>query len=1249
MGRVSEMYKGGYNNDELPSMVGFVEERIGSPQCEWTSPCYLLADRDLALGEVIRVWAVDKRDGRVLKVVELVAVETNRTKDKWPAALVTAIRDDNTLVNTCKLLHAGVIKGTTFEVGTVSHSTADCSTASSHEDYNRLWVFSTHARMFTNAPFAANQVMAHDLANVDFETAQRMCVQVRDRISHGLLESIVVNFEADGTSAARAKALCEAVRQNSQVLRAGVWANDSITITLSDQGNALWIPQLSELSVTVEPAPWVPYGNFNAPRALTEGEALWIQVHDDVTGARLSGSPLIFQPAPEEVDQAKWPLALANRLKASALGDYLALELDTGDGASTGQWKCAGIPLRVLMSAPLEENNEWVPMLCKADQLDQALSVSEQLANLANLKHSADIEAWLAGYEVEKEIHTDPTDEFLQWENFWVAVELQDARTGHTCYSAALKVNAGLPDTTNTFTKELVDHMRSSGFFGILCQRDHSPTNNTENPNNLWLPKKLGMVGAMHLQPHTTLRSSDRSNNELGILLADSITHTNIEMILTELKKSSKFEEFTKFTDIVTGSSGLIPVKLERLQRLVEFVYYARATYVMYDGGGYDQIADNLEHFTNQDFEHILEGMDHTEIFEDFNNILVAAYQAVSNCAQYDNMNALPLKSNLIKISYLGLVAEKVSLEELDSTIDYSELIALALLMQHAKQIHPAFVCDRFAVLTRQSIQLQLEPETHRAGVRFISAAKPDEESFIFTPPSATSLSLVGAYFTTESPWHQPFRINLKERTNSIASFNPDNTLCVDRCMTLGAHVYDTGGARDNGVDENTGLFHAHYPLATLRALGGNGPELDLTLHYSAVRANEGAMGDGWAFRFSYFDNRRRVLTLSTGQTLTLTRAQMKRLSDDETQVLDQDGYRVTAVKGNQDAWTSLTIQMPAGSEARQEVLELPVIHDRKEAGKAYKSQYKEKLNKVIANLTHWIDNEKITAQQIEDLKSQRETWKTELAGIDREALVLVTSRISSPQGGTLALAWQGIEGHIRLNRITDSGTGTVLLKAEHGLIAARGSSQSTFTLWPDTSECYAVTLDIRNCLLESIKRHPAGQTQAPERYVHFGYDNDAALDRVLTSIAEEDGSLEVVRYRSVSKDSAPRVELHTLVPGAGQQCITHRYDWTGELWVEQLRKQQLGTLGNNAMPFVQTHWTLNGGARVIDSIVEEQPGVSRRTTRFTYPATAPAGDYQHVLLSRPINIEVTTEPLTSNIEVTIKPLISDETEEDEQ
>ena len=271
------------------------------------------------------------------------------------------------------------------------------------------------------------------------------------------------------------------------------------------------------------------------------------------------------------------------------------------------------------------------------------------------------------------------------------------------------------------------------------------------------------------------------------------------------------------------------------------------------------------------------------------------------------------------------------------------------------------------------------------------------------------------------------------------------------------------------------------------------------------------------------------------------------------------------------------------------------------------------------------------------------------MAGIDREALVLVTSRISSPQGGTLALAWQGIEGHIRLNRITDSGTGTVLLKAEHGLIAARGSSQSTFTLWPDTSECYAVTLDIRNCLLESIKRHPAGQTQAPERYVHFGYDNDAALDRVLTSIAEEDGSLEVVRYRSVSKDSAPRVELHTLVPGAGQQCITHRYDWTGELWVEQLRKQQLGTLGNNAMPFVQTHWTLNGGARVIDSIVEEQPGVSRRTTRFTYPATAPAGDYQHVLLSRPINIEVTTEPLTSNIEVTIKPLISDETEEDEQ
>ncbi|WP_166883123.1 hypothetical protein [Pantoea sp. Cy-639] len=1104
-------------NDALPCMVGFAEERIGIPRCEWTSPCYLLADRDLALNEVIRVWAVGKDDGRILKMVALTATAANRTKDKWPAALVTAIRDDDTLVDDSKLLHGGVIKGTTFEVGTASYSTADCIAASSREDYNRLWVFSTHARLFTNAPFAANQVMAHNLASVDFQAAHRMCVQVRDRISQGLLESIVVTFEAGTTSTARARALCEAVMHNSQILRAGVLEDNGISITLNDQGNSLWMPQLSDLSVTVDPAPWVVHDNFAASRALAADEELRIHIHDDVTGMQLTGSPFIFTAGAEELDQCKWPVALAERLQASLLGDYLALELGKDNGASSGQWKCAGVPLRILMSAPLEESNDRVPMLSQDSQPDQPITINERLLQLASSKKEFDADALKAGYYTKPEVFTDwgiTAARDRHWEVITIEVTLQDNRTGYICYRSQLKFKVGYTNTFQAFTQALINGMRNSGLPDVTLGDHPSPSNDAESPEKtitLWLPKKLGMTGTLCLQPPTKLT-----------------------------KSTGNF--FLNFTHTITPTTT----------------------------------------YSESPFD-----------YENYRDIHYSDYR----------LEGMNIKSQ--------------------------DLLALT----KDNMRYPNLVSGGTAILSNRLLQLNLEREAISAGVRFttIEALAGRDTLFLSSASHSSplaSVGVIGAYFTTESPWHRPFKRDLKTPPDHIASFSPDNTLCADRCMTLGAHVYDTGGARDNGVDENTGLFHAHYPLATLRGLEGKGPELDLTLHYSAVRANEGALGDGWAFRFSYFDNRRRVLTLSSGHTLTLTKAQMKSLSADKTKFLDQDGYRITAVEGDEHAWTALTVQMPAGSDARQEVLQVPATHDGKEASEAFKTSYKKKLQTIIANLTQWIDKEKITNDQIANLKKQRETWKAELAEIDRKGLVLVTSSIRSPQGGELKLAWQGIEGHIRLDSITDAST--VLLRANHGSIALQGSSQSTFTVWPDTPEGYEVTLDIRNCLLESIKRHRIGQKKIPERYVRFDYDQDPALDRVLTSIAEEDGSLEVVRYQSRG-ELAPRVVTHTLVPGAEQQCISHHYEWEGKYVIEQLNKRQLVSVGKDAGPFVLTTWTFNDGVRVVDSIMEEQPGSRRRTTRFTYPATASANDYKYLILSRPIRTEVTSESLTSN------------------
>ncbi|WP_342651096.1 hypothetical protein [Pseudomonas sp. REB1044] len=824
-------------HDALPSMIGFAEERIGIPKCEWTSPCYLLADRDLALNEVIRVWAVDRRDGRVLKVVALKATADNRTQAKWPAALIKAIRDNDSSVNHSKMLHAGVIKGKSFEAGEISHSTADCIAASSHEDYNRLWVFSTYARLFTNAPFAANQVMAHNLANVDFQAAQRVCVQVRDRVSQGLLESIVVTFEASTDSSARAKALCEAVIKHSEVLRAGVLADDGISISPSDQGNALWIPQFSELSVTVDTAPWVLHGNFTASRALTAAEELRVHVHDDVTGMPLKGSPVVFKASADELEQGKWPAALAKKLQASPLGDYLALELDNAKGAS-GQWKCAGVPLRILMSAPLEENDEWVPLLPDSSQPGQSISMSEQLLQIVNSLPSVMAEARKAGYYFSVPSRNQYNDEIAKIHP--LELTLQDIRTGYICYRLNTEYSTGpgtRSESTDSFIKKLMSVMRRSGMPDVVSRNLNSASNNTKSSEDtlaVCLPTRLGMTATLRLRRPTKLSDHYRKHDK----------SLRLKLTQTVIPYSGQPSQFPYDT----------PEPKHPPERRLG-----------------NQTEKNLQYDISSYFPYYL----------------------------------LP---------------------------------------------HQSFVSGDTTTIPEQMTQVKLEPKTLSAGIRFLSLApvavdikalhnskrsiSTNENSIFrnytlclsppFHYPSLESVEAIKARFSPESPWFHAVRLDIKKLDDYIASFSPDSTLCVDRCMTLGAHVYDTGGDRDNGVDENTGLFHAHYPVATLKGLAGQGPELDLTLHYSAVRANEGALGDGWAFRFSYFDNRRRLLTLSSGQTLTLTKAQMKSLSADKTQFLDQDGYRITAVEGDENAWTSLTIEIPPGVGARLVVLKLP-------------------------------------------------------------------------------------------------------------------------------------------------------------------------------------------------------------------------------------------------------------------------------------------------------------------------------------
>ncbi|WP_205504889.1 hypothetical protein, partial [Pseudomonas viridiflava] len=45
--------------------------------------------------------------------------------------------------------------------------------------------------------------------------------------------------------------------------------------------------------------------------------------------------------------------------------------------------------------------------------------------------------------------------------------------------------------------------------------------------------------------------------------------------------------------------------------------------------------------------------------------------------------------------------------------------------------------------------------------------------------------------------------------------------LCEDYGNTFRSEVFDVSGQSETGVDAQTGLFHAHYPVATLQSLEG--------------------------------------------------------------------------------------------------------------------------------------------------------------------------------------------------------------------------------------------------------------------------------------------------------------------------------------------------------------------------------------------------------------------------------------------
>ncbi|WP_409274137.1 hypothetical protein [Pseudomonas sp. KCJK9111] len=474
-------------------------------------------------------------------------------------------------------------------------------------------------------------------------------------------------------------------------------------------------------------------------------------------------------------------------------------------------------------------------------------------------------------------------------------------------------------------------------------------------------------------------------------------------------------------------------------------------------------------------------------------------------------------------------------------------------------------------------------------------------------------------------------------------TFIPKDSLCADYAGTLGSELYDVSGASENGVDSKTGLFHAHYPVGVIRGLAGKGPELDLTLHYAATRANESALGDGWAFRFSVYDNRLHRLTLHSGQTITLTAEHVGQANGKKR--LTINGVTLTGAKGNHGALTGLTVVFPSG---RSEVLAKPDPHDGKEASENYKEAFVSKVKKLKENLEQWLKESGVSKEQKETLQAKIQELSKLESDIKRKAYLLVPRSITASQGGVLTLSWEGKEGHVHLQHIADGDT--TLMIASHETPVAEGEYSSTFTVWPDTEETYTVKLCIKDCLLTQLTRQGKNDAK-PVQTVVFGYEGEPVLDRVLCSIAEEDGSLEAVSYGPTWKDwdnssdsliPLSRVLRHTLVPGAGQLPITHIWEWHGS---SSLMKEgatfsstcSLDSGSHREGPSTSRTWTLKNGFIVETQVVEKLSHLVRQTTSMIYPDTVASSDpaVRFRLATQPISTTVTTEDLRAHSQPT--------------
>ena len=424
---------------------------------------------------------------------------------------------------------------------------------------------------------------------------------------------------------------------------------------------------------------------------------------------------------------------------------------------------------------------------------------------------------------------------------------------------------------------------------------------------------------------------------------------------------------------------------------------------------------------------------------------------------------------------------------------------------------------------------------------------------------TALTVGHIGAVQATQL-WHAPKPVSFTP-PKKLKEWNEISFLCEDYANTSRSELFDTTGHSESGVDPRTGLFHAHYPVASLQGLQGQGPACDLTLHYSALRANEAGLGDGWAWRFSSVQVRDRLLTLADGTQVKFSDKQWSTLGEEKPVTLAS-----CVVRSNKD-YSTFILDLPSG---RQETLAKPAAKgsDEEEPNKTFHDLVVKTLKAIRDksqpdfpttpdNWQQWVlmcvPWAYYAAAAIDYHKAVK-AWegdaniielKKRIAELEAPFTLLLPSTIESPYGEQLTLEWKRQKGQFLLLAV-NSGK-EPLFKAEYVTPQEKKGSQVKMQVWPDSkTEGYQVNLDLKGYLLRTLKREQAGKVL---QQVDCDYDDDQTLDRVLCGLRELDGSVECVKYQAAAQTSGrpglPRVKLHSLLPGDGQQnqVASYRYD----------------------------------------------------------------------------------------------------------